>query len=544
MERLSKVLDNTDYRNKIGEKIYLIYFAVMVGARASGLYEGMLVYNVTLVIGMLLFGLKMLVTKHTRKEYVLSGLLILLAGIVYLHTGEKGLLVCFTMMLGMKHVSVRKTIKTGAAVGGLFIIAKIILGVFRLTSEIYYPQWRSGMDIMFRHALGYPHPNSLHMNVAMLGMMICYLVTSFLMCSNKEENENVLNFQKRDRVILVIIMSVLIIAFNYYVYLYSGSRTGLLGCIFYLLVNAWLFFRKKIGLFEKICLYSFFPIVCFIAIILPFAIDGELYNWLNWNVFSTRYDIAKYFWSNNSLSLFGIRLNNPDEVFKTYGIDMAQLYLLLQLGIIAFITVSLLTMWFITNAIKEDKRAELSVLMGALFLGIWEPYLYNLSYKNFVYVFWGAMLFKEGCKIQNDIVLKERVNIKKLSKRILSAVIVGFVVGLISSAIYLNVIPKPSALYGDRQKSESGELFNMEELYFTQEQVKEMKSQGDIFIGYKNETTPMYKYDSELAVMEYKKFAISVGVWIGIATCTVLLMIMFGNRRYPESNKNKQRTNR
>ncbi len=525
MVRFSDFWKNTEYRDKTAEVIYLIYFGLMVGARASGLYEGMLIYNITLVIGMLLFGLKMIVGKHTLKEYLLAGFFVLLSVIVYLHTGEKGLLVCFSMMLGMKNVSVKKAIKVGACVGGFFIISKIILGVFRVTSEIYYPQWRSGMDIMFRHALGYPHPNSLHMNVAMLGMMTSYLVTSILPSKKINGTNSNISNKNHGSTLIMIMLSLLILAFNYYVYLYSGSRTGLLGCLFYLIINTWLFFRKKIGIIEKIILYSFFPIVCVVAIILPLILKGRLYNWLNWNVFSTRFEIARYFWANNSISLFGIRLNNPDPLFRTYGIDMAQLYLFLQLGLVAFVTISALTMWFIHNAVINDKRAELAVLMGTLFLGIWEPFLYNLSYKNFVFVFFGAMIYRLGTK--KDIIKSNTYDkdILKLSSRLLIIVAIGSIVGLVAACGYANVSPKPSALYGDRQESESGELFGMEEYYLTKSQVAELKGQGDIFIGYKDETSPMYKYDSELALMEYKKYVVSFGVWMGVGVCIVLILI-------------------
>ena len=123
-------------RDKIGEVIYLVYFALMVGARAAGLYEGMLIYNISLVIGMLLFACKMIVTRHTVKEYLVALGFMLIAGIVYIHTGEKGLIVYFTMMLGMKAVSVNKVIKVGALTAGVIIISKIFLGVFGLLPEI------------------------------------------------------------------------------------------------------------------------------------------------------------------------------------------------------------------------------------------------------------------------------------------------------------------------------------------------------------------------------------------------------------------------
>ena len=60
--------ENKQKREAIGEGIYLLYFAVMIGARAAGLYEGMRVYNILLVLGLMLFACKMLLTTRGLKE--------------------------------------------------------------------------------------------------------------------------------------------------------------------------------------------------------------------------------------------------------------------------------------------------------------------------------------------------------------------------------------------------------------------------------------------------------------------------------------------
>ena len=101
---------------QLSEIIYLAYFTVMFGARAIGLYEGMLPYNIMLVIGMLLFLLKIAMTRHTFAEYLLMGTLLFISLIVYYNTGEKGLLLYFTMMLGMKNVSLKRVMKWAAAI--------------------------------------------------------------------------------------------------------------------------------------------------------------------------------------------------------------------------------------------------------------------------------------------------------------------------------------------------------------------------------------------------------------------------------------------
>ena len=84
------------------ELAFLLYFTVMLGAKAIGFSEGETAYNVCLVIGAAFFGLKLLLTRHTIAEYIMIGLFLLLGVLVYRSSGEKSLLIFFTMMLGVK----------------------------------------------------------------------------------------------------------------------------------------------------------------------------------------------------------------------------------------------------------------------------------------------------------------------------------------------------------------------------------------------------------------------------------------------------------
>ena len=111
----------------VAEAAYLLYFTVMFGARAIGLFEGMLVYNISLVIGMLLFAIKVLLTEHTVLEYLFAGFLLLISVLVYYNTGEKGLLLYFTMMLGMKCVSIRRVFKLGTMILSTAFTALVVL---------------------------------------------------------------------------------------------------------------------------------------------------------------------------------------------------------------------------------------------------------------------------------------------------------------------------------------------------------------------------------------------------------------------------------
>ncbi len=533
------MLHNTDKRFHIGEIIYLVYFVLMMGARALGMYEGTTAYTIVLVIAMLLFMCKMIITPHTIREYVIAVVLMGIAGIVYLHTGEKGLIVCFSMMLGMKGVDKIKALRYGTVAAAICICGRIVTGVFGLLPEKYYPQVREGIGLMFRHALGYAHPNTLHMNVLMLSMLVIFLLTHYLDILRS------LNYDDRSscRIWFLVMASLMVLLFNIYVFQYSGSRTGVLAVTAYLIVNLWFYLRKHAGIFEKIVCYAAYPIVCFLAIVLPLVIPDPLFDFVDRTVFTTRFTIARYFWSHNSLSMWGIRLTNPDPQYRTYGIDMSQLYVFLQLGLVAFAVIAVMTMWYVHQALKKNHMAELAVLMGTLFAGIWEPFLYNLGFKNFTFVFIGAMMYEvlaevktaEG-ELENSDESEAVNHVTWFDKyglvRIICSILLGTVLGCVASSTYVLFTEPPHALYADREQDEAGVSFEMEPIFLSPDEIAELKGNGELIVGYIDENKPMYMYDESIAVMEYHKKCLSIGVWCGMLVMFISLLLPAV--RYPD----------
>ncbi len=518
----------------MGEILYLAYLVLMMGARTIGLYEGMTVYTVILVISALIYLCKIVVTPHTVTEYAVTVLLMAVAGLVYLHTGEKGLIICFMTMSGMKYVDKNRVLRYGTVTAAVCIMFRILTGVSGILPEKYYPQYREGVGLMFRHALGYAHPNTLHMNVLLLSMLTLYLMTSYLSKVCREDNE----LYGRCFVFLAA-ASAILLGFNMYIFMYSGSRAGVMAYMAYMIVNIWFFAARSPKPFESIVCYMAYPAVCFITIVMPFILPGSIFDKVNRTVFNTRYSIAKYFWSNNGLSLWGIRLNNPDIRYKTYGIDMSYMYLFLQLGIVAFVLISVITIMYVREALKRSYMTELAVLMGTLFVGIWEPFLYNAGFKNFTFVFMGAMMYEvleERCSSKTGIVQeKEKADTHMdkavglitglTAKKMLVFAATVVVCGLAASTVYLAVTEIPSALYADRQEDEAGEEFGMEPVYLTEDEANAHESAGDLVVGYRDVNTPMYIYDTDIALMEYQKKVISIGVWIAVLSAAVMAFI-------------------
>ncbi len=546
-----------DKRDKIGEGIYLLYFAVMVAARAAGLYEGHTIYNISLVLGLLLFACKIVVTRHSIKEYLCMAFFLALALLVYLQTGEKGLIVCFSMMLGMKGVSVRKVFGVAAVVSGVTIFLKIFLGSFGLVSEYYFPIERTGVGLMMRHALGYAHPNTLQMNVLILSMVVMYLVTSARIDLDRSGRAT-----KKESLIVIVFMSLLIFGFNLYVHEFSGSRTGVLACLVFLFFNIWMYIAGRVRLFEKVLLYLAYPFVCFIAIVLPFVLKGDLFEKIDLSVFQTRLSLARGFWSCNSLSLFGTRLSRPSDWPVPYGIDMGQLYLFLQLGIVAFAVISVLTLWFVYSAIGKNMIPELVYFAGMMVIDIWEPLMYNLSFKNYLYVFMGALLFEalgsrdrvretKGTRtssIEENSGLTTGIaglimSIKKTFmgtsglKRLAALTAIGIAAGLAATFVFYATTTEPVALYGSREQDIYSQPYIEETLYLNESEVEGIRDEGAIVLDYAGSDAPLYRYGSDVAHDEYRRRAMNIGVWVGIASFLLFFTVCGINVKVKQDGK-------
>jgi hypothetical protein len=183
-------------------------------------------------------------------------------------------------------------------------------------------------------------------------------------------------------------------------------------------------------------------------------------------------------------------------------------------------------MWFIHYGIRNLLLPELAVLLGVLFLGIWEPLLYNLSFKNITYVFMGAALYAylEGRELKGEeygSFLDLRI-----SRRTVGAISLSIVTGIAAAMVYMLLTATPTALYGDRQELENGKSLGMQEYYLTADEIYDLRADGELIVGYVDETTPMYRYDSVIADMEYKKKILSAGVWCSMLMLGICLIAM------------------
>ena len=361
---------------QLSELIYLAYFTVMFGARAIGLYEGMLPYNMMLVAGMLLFLLKIAMTRHTFGEYLLIGVLLFISLIVYYNTGEKGLLLYFTMMLGMKNVSLKRVMKWAAAILSISFTVLIFLSVFGLKQDITYLHDRVGFGQVLRHSLGYPYPNTLFTTYIVLMVLIMY----------------VLGKQTKKQLIMT---SALMFLGAVYIYLYSCSNTGLIVATFYLFANLWLQLRNRLSIVEKLVLLIAYPGCALLSIVGPLVTSGRLFQIMD-RVLHNRWAYSYYYLTTEPVTLFGTRFGKTPN--DNYMIDSSFLYSFLQIGVIPFLIVTTLMVGMIVCYVKRDKRIELAMIISFCVLGLSDPFFFNLSYKNLMFLFVGELLYFQTSK--------------------------------------------------------------------------------------------------------------------------------------------------
>ena len=511
----------------IAEYCYLAYFAVMLFARGIGLYEGTISYSVTLVIGLGLFALKILLTEHTVFEYLWMGAFLLLSLVVYHNTGEKGLLVYMTMMLGIKGVSMNRVFKTGIVVWMFAIVSLFLLTLTGIKPEMYFMHDKSGIGYIICHGMGYPHPNVFHIAYLVLAAFIVYQLGDI-----------------RGRKLLAAIL--LLFVGNLYVFAYSVSFTGFFATTVFLFFYIYFMLRGKLSQFEKWLAQLIFPVCVVFSVAGPVLIRGHLYDLIN-KALNTRYALSNYFLTQQPITLLGTRFAVPNY---RYTMDCSYVYAFMQLGIIPFSMICILFILLIHDYVKNDRYVELAIILGFCVAGVTEPFMFNLAYKNMIFLFAGEYLFRcwtqfasvpesfMGKKILfvgygnravgAQMLIVDKITLfvtkvasetKKKYKRYLLIYALLFVTGTMLFAV---LVHRPQIIYINEAVNESRDIAPQ---YFTQEQITQIMQQGNVVKDYVSPKVPMYPYTGNTVLIEYLREIVSAGLWTGLLI--VGFMIIF-----------------
>lgn len=348
---------------------FSIFLLINVFFKGIGLANSSKLYLIALVFGLFLTVYKIIKEKYTPKEIYASLIIGMVGLLTVAATFKPTLFLTAITIIGMKGIDLDREMFRSAQIRLWTFIIVTGSALVGIIDNIQVDMWRNGA-FESRYALGYGHPNSLHLSL-------------FLALSNYI-------FYKKDKLKLphFIIMSVV----NFYVYRYSGSRTGT--TVVFLLIILSLMTPVIKGNIKK--LYLMVPMIAFVLCLIVSFWLSNVYNKydvlraLN-AVLNNRLAYANYYLTHYGISLFGIR-NIMSDINAISDNSYTLLYI--QYGIAGLITWIALMFIALKNIRKRENCYETSIAIAFIFYMLTEGFGVNI-FMNYLLLFAGVEIFSK-----------------------------------------------------------------------------------------------------------------------------------------------------
>ena len=500
------------------EIFYYLFFAILLFAKGIGLYDGMKEFTICLLAAFLCFVVKICLTEHTLGELLQMAVLLGMGFLSWRNSGEKAAFIYIAVIVGMKHVPVKRVFKVGAVIWTIAFFGTTILALTRQIPDLALVHSKLGLGHIIRWSLGYTHPNVLHISYVILLVFFFYLA----------------RLNRRQ----LLISTGVAYLFNFYIFLYSVSYTGLILTTVYLLLNLYFNLRTKESRLEKILIMCVFPVCALLSVIGPVAVKGRVFDILN-KMMNTRWNLSRYFLTHQPITLFGGRMTElPDT---SYSIDCSYVYALMYYGIVLFVL--LCTAYFLTvrHEVKTEKRRELAIMLSFFIAGMSEPFMANLSFKNLTLLFIGEYYYQAapfwqrgvvgrmaGKKIrmtpwtekEMNIALPEWNGLHDLPAYIkgkrLKIVAAGIAAALLAGGIYYYTAQPADCVYADTGLSD---YWPGEKVYLDAAELPD--DWNSIIVGSADGNTEMYVLTGNIVWLEQVRESVSVGLGAGILVVIV-----------------------
>lgn len=380
-----------DIEISVEEILYLSFIAIMFAIKGFGLYDGQLIYKVFFLLSFSIIGIKLLVERHSQVEwFIIFGLAVLVL-IMNRSSGEKGPLIIYATIIGMKNIDVNKVMKIGGFSLGLSSLFHVLLQLCDLYNTSYILHKKLGMAKAIRWSLGYAHPNTTSMTYLAIVMLCVY-------CLGKRYNWK------------------FFLAFslgNLWINLYCLSYTGFFACTLYLILAL----TVKMNTMSKLyylCVQIFYPFCVFFSLVIPYIIPTKIADYLAEN-FWTAYSrtlLAKRYANWHTLSIWGKNVSTLTD--SRFTLDNSYLYSLIFNGLLFTILISIIYINTINIQVKKKNNAALAIFIALCVEGIMEPALFNTSFKNISVFFLGVCFWDWMRKISEK--QQEKINLKNKNR--------------------------------------------------------------------------------------------------------------------------------
>lgn len=519
-------------KTKRAEIFYYLFWMIMLFAKGIGLYEGMKVYNLCLILAMLCLTVKLILTEYTLSDFIWMIPAVCMGAWVYLNAKDQSLFILVAVMIGLKGMSLSRVFKTGLLMWGACFVCMILKSLLFGDTGPVLAHEKLGLGPILRMSLSYTHPNVLHITYVVLAAFILYIW-------------NLKPGRRQGKITAVLL------AGNFYIFMYSVSFTGFGLMLILLICNFYLQNRKVLSKIEKSLLFFILPICVVFSLALPVVLKdaGILFNIFN-KILNNRFLATRVYLEQLGITAWGIDV----PPIGKFAIDCSYTEAILSYGTVIFGILMLSYAAAIYHLIKNNQKNELAIMLSLMIAGISEPFLFNASFKNITVLFMGKYLFEKssqwGKRKQKSVlqikipmlskwdkedefpvvVLKKwfetgKAKIKKHKKMIVLYFLIGFIIFAGATAILAD---RPDSVYIGVNAADCGEH---EEKYLDMQELPE-EFHSDVYM-YSGPETPLYEFRGNMLTVEYVRKIISGGIWgssIGMIAIGSIIMCKSGKK--------------
>ena len=394
---------------------YYLFLFSMFFAKGIGLYDGQGLYRILFWGGMLFAAGKIFLTEYSRKEWIAIIVLGALAVLMERTSGEKGVLICYALIMGMKNIPVKRIMQIGAVIFGVTMCGMVIYYSIFLEQSYAMEDTRIFIGETIRYSLGYPHPNNLLSTYLALVTMVVYWL--------KEK------YHWKHALLLEVGVI--------YLYSYCKSYTGFITCTLMIILPLYMiYFRKnKFGVLEYGVAIASIPVCLFYSVFAPYILPDSVMEFLkkNFDTLHSRFLLSKMHFRPENISLLGTRVE--EVTTSVYSLDNSFLYCVVFNGVIFSLIMLGGYCYLMYYLIKEKKDFALLVTCIFLLTGLIEPLLFNSSFKNISLLFLGEAVWKNACCRDNTDMSREEYQTRTCN-------ILGVQIAIITMAQAVDFIEK------------------------------------------------------------------------------------------------------
>lgn len=349
--------------------IYMFIFINTI-IKSIGITSDNLTYRTVFVLSLVFCMSKIFQDRFTLKELLVISLMLLIGIGNFFVTRAPGLILTISTLIILKNININRIFKDMMYIRLISFISLVFLSIIGIIPNKRMEMYRLG-ELNIRYSLGFPNPNSLHTAFFILTSLIIYNYFD--------------SIKKRYYLLLML--------FNYLIYLFSGSRTGFFATFVLIFLGILVSYKNKhINLLFLISTKYFFLFMISLSFIMGFFYDKSnvVMNILD-RFLTGRLNYANYFLINFEFSLFGNQIGEDVTAF----LDNGYIYMYVQYGIIGILFLSLLIL-LICSAIEEEKDVRKSILVLCFLLYFFtESFIANI-YLNVILFFAVPVLFKNA----------------------------------------------------------------------------------------------------------------------------------------------------